>query len=93
MRYCIAPCRLPLIARTMWRREVASPKRWIIEIEDSADGSGDGVLQLPDELWNELVAQGWQVGDVIEIDTGAQPGSAVIRNRYAECRQMSTQKS
>lgn len=72
---------------------MASPKRWIIEIEDSADGSGDGVLQLPDELWNELVAQGWQVGDVIEIDTGAQPGSAVIRNRYAECRQMSTPKS
>jgi hypothetical protein len=68
---------------------VASPKRWIIEIEDSADGSGDGVLQLPDELWIELAAQVWQVGDVLEIDMGAQPGSAVIRNRYAECRQIS----
>jgi hypothetical protein len=68
---------------------VASPKRWIIEIQEPADGSGDGVLQLPDELWNELTAQGWQVGDVLEVDMGAQPGSAVIGNRYAECRQIS----
>lgn len=68
---------------------MASPKRWIIEMQDSADGSGDGILQLPDELWNELTTRGWQVGDVLEIDLGVEPGSAVIRNRYVECRQIS----
>lgn len=68
---------------------MASPKRWIIEIQDSTDGSGDGILNLPDEIWNELMTQGWQVGDVLEIDLDAEPGSAVIRNRYAECRQIS----
>ncbi|WP_043200792.1 hypothetical protein [Paraburkholderia acidipaludis] len=66
-----------------------SPKRWIIELQDAADASGDGVLQLPDELWNELVAQGWEVGDVLEIDLITEPGTAVIRNRYAQCRQIS----
>ena len=25
------------------------------------DGSGDGVLQLPDDLWSELLSQGWQL--------------------------------
>ena len=71
---------------------MASPKRWIIEIQDPLDGSGDGVLQLPDELWNELAAQGWEAGDVLEIDLVSEPGSAVIRNRYAECRQLSSQR-
>nr|WP_233451641.1 hypothetical protein [Paraburkholderia caribensis] len=69
---------------------MASPKRWFVEIQDSADGSGDGIVQLPDELWNELTAQGWQIGDVLEIDLCAEPGSAVIRNRYAECRNLSS---
>lgn len=68
---------------------MVSPKRWIIEIQNSRDGSGDGILQLPDELWDELVAEGWQVGDVLEMDLAAKLGSAVIRNRYAECRQIS----
>ncbi|AJW93550.1 hypothetical protein BM43_7638 (plasmid) [Burkholderia gladioli] len=65
---------------------MVSPQRWVIGIQDSPDGSGDGILQFPDELWDELVAQGWEVGDVLEIDVGHEPGSAVIRNRYAECR-------
>lgn len=68
---------------------MASPKRWIIEVQDSLDGSGDGVLQLPDELWNELAAQGWETGDVLEVDMITEPGSAVIRNLYAKCRQLS----
>ncbi|RQS61233.1 hypothetical protein DID96_33350 [Burkholderia sp. Bp8963] len=68
---------------------MTSAKRWIIEIQDPLDGSGDGILQLPDDLFNELLAQGWQAGDVLELDLVAEPGSAVIRNRYAECRQIS----
>jgi hypothetical protein len=68
---------------------VVSSKRWIIDMQDAGDGSGDGILQLPDELWSELVAKGWKVGDILEIDRSAKPGSAVIRNRYAECRQIS----
>lgn len=68
---------------------MTTPKRWIIEIQDAPDGSGDGVLQLPDDLWSELVALGWQAGDVLELDLVTKPGSAEIWNRYAECRQMS----
>ncbi|KVU36654.1 hypothetical protein WK66_29275 [Burkholderia ubonensis] len=79
----------PSIVRIIWRYEVTSSKRWIIEIQDSHDGSGDGVLQVPDDLWNQLAAQGWQAGDALEIDLVAKPGSAVIRNRYAEYRQIS----
>lgn len=66
-----------------------SSKRWIIELQDAADGSGDGVIQLPDELWNELVAQGWEIGDVLEIDMLSESGIALIQNRYAQCRQIS----
>ncbi|MGF6296374.1 hypothetical protein [Paraburkholderia youngii] len=68
---------------------MASPKRWIIEIQDAPDGSGDGIVQLPDELWHQLAAQGWQAGDVLEIDLLPEPGAAVIRNHYAECRRIS----
>jgi hypothetical protein len=49
-------------------------------------------LQLPDELWNELAAEGWEAGDVVEIDDDAEPGSVAIRNRYAECRQLSASR-
>lgn len=66
-----------------------SPKRWTCKIHDAHDGSGDGVVQIPDELWDELAAQGWQPGDVLEIDSAAESGSVVIRNRYAECRRSS----
>ncbi|WP_175889144.1 MULTISPECIES: hypothetical protein [Burkholderia] len=64
-------------------------KRWIMEIQDAPDGSGDGVLQLPDDLWSELSSQGWQAGDVLEVDLVTVPGVAGIRNRYAECRRIS----
>jgi hypothetical protein len=63
-------------------------KRWIVEIQDAPDGSGDGVLELPDALWAQLDAQGWQVDDVLEIDVSV-PGQATIRNHYAECRRLS----
>lgn len=66
------------------------PKRWTVEFQDAPDDSGDGVLQLPDALWVELEAQGWQVGDVIEIDVSG-PGRATVRNQYAECRRLSVQ--
>lgn len=68
---------------------MAAPKRWIMEVRDVPDGSGDGVLQFPDDLWSELLSQGWQVGDVLELDLTTAPGVARVRNRYAECRQIS----
>ncbi|MGF6789661.1 hypothetical protein [Paraburkholderia sp. 35.1] len=67
---------------------VVAPKRWTVEIQDAPDGSGDTMLELPDALWAELEAQGWQVDDVIEIDVSG-PGRATIRNQYAECRRLS----
>ena len=66
-----------------------SQKRWTVEVQDTSDGSGDGLLQLPVALWTELEAEGWEVGNVLAIDvTGA--GRAVIRNQYAECRRLGT---
>lgn len=67
---------------------MTGPKRWIIEIQDAPDGSGGGVLQLPDDLWSELAAQGGQAGDVLDLDLAAESGAVGIRNRYAECRQI-----
>ncbi|MEX3856477.1 hypothetical protein AB3X94_20860 [Paraburkholderia sp. BR10923] len=63
-------------------------ERWTVNIRDASDGSGDGVLQLPEALWAELEVQGWHVGDVIEIEVSG-PGGATIRNHYAECRRLS----
>ncbi|WP_092006673.1 hypothetical protein [Paraburkholderia lycopersici] len=66
-------------------------KRWIVEVKDSLDGSGDGILQLPDALWEELAAQGWRVDDVLEIEQITEHRTVVIRNGYAECRRLSVQ--
>lgn len=40
-------------------------KRYVCTFEEANDGSGDGILNFPDEMCSEL---GWEVGDTIEID-------------------------
>lgn len=62
---------------------MTSAKRLIIEIQAPPDGSGDGILPIPND------GPRWRAGDVLELDLVAEPGSAVIRNRYADCRQIS----
>jgi hypothetical protein len=41
---------------------MTSPKRWIVQMRDAPDGSGDGIVQLPDGVWKELAAQAKKLG-------------------------------
>lgn len=38
--------------------------RWILVIQDTGDGSGDGIVELPDDL---MEAAGWVLGDVLNL--------------------------
>lgn len=40
-------------------------KRYTCTFENANDGSGDGILNFPDGMCDDL---GWTVGDVIEIE-------------------------
>ncbi|WP_230944349.1 hypothetical protein [Burkholderia territorii] len=57
-----------------------------MEIQDGPNGSGEGVLPRLDALWSELLRR---AGDVLELDLTSAPNVAGVRNRYAECRQIS----
>ena len=48
---------------------------WHTTIIDAADGSGDGILELPDEL---LAQVGWKEGDTLTI-TKADSGDLILR--------------
>lgn len=50
-------------------------KTYIGEVLDAEDGSGDGILQFPEELLKE---QDWREGD--RIDMNIINGKLVIRN-------------
>ncbi len=42
-----------------------SDKIWKLKLIDSGDGSGDALVELPDEL---LAKVGWIEGDLLEIE-------------------------
>lgn len=50
-------------------------KNYTAEIIDAEDGSGDGVLQFPEEFIKE---QDWREGD--RIDMNVVDGQLIIRN-------------
>lgn len=52
-----------------------SSMRWRTTIQDAGDGSGDGILELPDELLAQL---GWAEGDTLSI-TKAESGDLILR--------------
>ena len=54
----------------------ARPKIWISTIEDAGDGSGDGVVALPDEILDEL---GWDENTELECSI-LDDGSIEIRS-------------
>jgi len=41
--------------------------RWETTILDAGDGSGDGILELPDELCSQM---GWKEGDTLSLTLG-----------------------
>ncbi|CAL63327.1 Hypothetical protein HEAR3219 [Herminiimonas arsenicoxydans] len=48
----------------MKKQNTSHQKTWALQILDPNDGSGDGILPLPDEL---LKALGWQENDSIDV--------------------------
>jgi hypothetical protein len=48
-------------------------KSFIAELKDTNDGTGDGYVEIPDEVWDEL---GWEVG--MKIDLTVDPAGNVI---------------
>jgi hypothetical protein len=42
-----------------------SPKKWDLTLLDTGDGSGDGYIELPEELLQEI---GWIEDDVIDCE-------------------------
>jgi hypothetical protein len=50
-------------------------KSWVTHLFDSEDGSGDLILQFPDELVNE---KGWKEGTVLNLKVEETPTGNVI---------------
>ena len=50
-------------------------RRWRTTIRDAGDGSGDGILELPDGMLTQL---GWKDGDTLSI-TKEESGDLILR--------------
>jgi hypothetical protein len=48
---------------------------WVTHLIDPEDGSGDLILQFPDELLNE---KGWKEGTVLNLKVEETPTGSVI---------------
>lgn len=58
-----------------WMSGRSTARRWKATFTDAADGSGDQLLELPDDLTHTL---GWRIGDALEI-TRSSAGEIRIR--------------
>lgn len=58
-------------------KSMSAPNKdtWTISVQDAQDGSGDGMLEFPDELLNLL---GWQLGDVLDVQWSADKRSLIL---------------
>jgi hypothetical protein len=52
-------------------------KQWRVPLIDVGDGSGDCILELPDEVVTSL---GWREGDVLEVEQLTK-GEFVLRKK------------
>jgi hypothetical protein len=50
-------------------------KRYIIDLQEANDGTGDAILQFPDEL---LAETGWKEGTVLSMRVEETPRGNVI---------------
>ena len=55
----------------------STPKKWTLTILDSGDGTGDGIVTLPDDL---IAESGWREGDTLEIETLPDGRVVIYRN-------------
>ncbi|MES2014058.1 MAG: AbrB/MazE/SpoVT family DNA-binding domain-containing protein [Pseudomonadota bacterium] len=46
---------------------MSKSKTWKVHLIDTGDGTGDAIIELPDDL---LAETGWAIGDVIDVEPG-----------------------
>ncbi len=56
--------------------------RWKLTCRDAADGSGDLILELPDDL---LQAAGWKEGDSLELEGDLASGDGPQLKKTVLC--------
>lgn len=56
--------------------------RWKLTCHDAEDGSGDVILELPDDL---LQAVGWGEGDTLELEIDPEDSSVVRLKKVVRC--------
>lgn len=56
--------------------------RWKLTCRDAADGSGDVILELPDDL---LQAAGMAVGDTLELEADPTDSTAIRLRKVVLC--------
>lgn len=56
---------------------------WTVSVQDAQDGSGDTMLEFPDELINLL---GWQIGDVLDVQWSADKLSLILNKIETDSR-------
>jgi antitoxin ChpS len=57
-----------------------TPDSWRVVCQDSGDGSGDVIVELPSEL---LVKLGWALGDELAIEKREEGISLKLKQRTA----------
>ena len=65
--------------------EAAKIEVFTVTVEDAADGSGDGIIQLPDTF---IKQEDWREGDV--LDWEVEDGQAILRNLSKQEREDGT---
>ena len=56
--------------------------RWKLTCRDAGDGSGDAILELPDEL---LQAAGWAEGDTLELEPDPADSTEIQLRKVVLC--------
>ena len=51
------------------------PNSWVAQLIESDDGSGDAILQFPDEL---IEQKGWKEGTVLNLQVEERPTGNVL---------------
>lgn len=58
-------------------------KKWTLTIVDADDGTGDGIVELPDDM---LVASGWHKGDTLEFEVLPEGRVLLYRKLAADAK-------
>lgn len=56
--------------------------RWTVSCRDAGDGSGELIVELPDDL---LEAAGWAMGDTLELEPDPMVCSVIHMKKAVQC--------